>query len=658
MSYTYKGIQEVVNHNVDAVNKTYFIEHAETSANQVIVNQARDIRLNEVLADLETRLSGEAMLPSQVGNSGKYLTTNGSQLRWAVVEALPSQTNNDGKVLFTNGTSAYWAVPLTLTSTVYPGVSSNNLGSYGTSNEAARADHKHPLPVYFLESYSTAVGGETQITLTEQQYPSNDRPVGFHLYRNGLLLTPDIDYTFDSVNKRITFSKACEARENIILVLGYLQGTNSQQTESNISNILDQILTSEDIPLMDGVAAIGNSRKAANALHVHPTDTTRAPLYSPNFTGVPTLVNSPGLNDNSDKIATTSYVMNQIDYFNTSVVSNIIPDQTDKANLVLSTDGERLRWVQNKNAQELPDYSDANSGDILSIDEDGDLYWTEISTPTEIPDTDNAEANEVLSLDVNKEPVWREISEVPPIDGQSGNRVLWTNGVRVEWVDNAHLTLTDTVVPSTNAPRAYIGISTEAARADHVHLSDSTKANIDSPVFTGTPSLSDSISLNDNSTKLATTEFVNSKISSSVTEILNTIDYDNFILNDDSRVRTLTNVVEKLQDLGYLDELINTEDPEDPKVIIDFGLGNVVLGTLTDNVKLEFTISGTHTSNYREVTLILYAVNDYMIEWPANIHWTGTNAHAPTFETVMAIVKFATFDNGSSWYGTVFGDYN
>ena len=71
MSYTYKGIQEVVNHNVDAVNKTYFIEHAETSANQVIVNQARDIRLNEVLADLETRLSGEAMVPSQVGNSGK-----------------------------------------------------------------------------------------------------------------------------------------------------------------------------------------------------------------------------------------------------------------------------------------------------------------------------------------------------------------------------------------------------------------------------------------------------------------------------------------------------------------------------------------------------------------------------------------------------------
>ena len=47
-------------------------------------------------------------LPSQSGQSGKYLTTNGTTASWAVVDALPSQTGNSGKYLTTNGTSASW----------------------------------------------------------------------------------------------------------------------------------------------------------------------------------------------------------------------------------------------------------------------------------------------------------------------------------------------------------------------------------------------------------------------------------------------------------------------------------------------------------------------------------------------------------------------
>ena len=54
-------------------------------------------------------------LPSQSGNSGKYLTTNGSALSWASVDALPSQSGQSGKFLTTNGTSASWAAPVTWT---------------------------------------------------------------------------------------------------------------------------------------------------------------------------------------------------------------------------------------------------------------------------------------------------------------------------------------------------------------------------------------------------------------------------------------------------------------------------------------------------------------------------------------------------------------
>jgi hypothetical protein len=53
--------------------------------------------------------STQYVVPSQTGNSGKYLTTNGTTSSWGVVDALPSQTGNSGKYLTTNGTAASWA---------------------------------------------------------------------------------------------------------------------------------------------------------------------------------------------------------------------------------------------------------------------------------------------------------------------------------------------------------------------------------------------------------------------------------------------------------------------------------------------------------------------------------------------------------------------
>ena len=50
------------------------------------------------------------LAPTQTGNSGKFLTTNGTDTSWATVDALPSQTGNSGKYLTTNGTDASWAV--------------------------------------------------------------------------------------------------------------------------------------------------------------------------------------------------------------------------------------------------------------------------------------------------------------------------------------------------------------------------------------------------------------------------------------------------------------------------------------------------------------------------------------------------------------------
>ena len=57
---------------------------------------------------ISNAISEAGLLPEQTGQSGKYLTTNGTTASWATVDALPSQTGQSGKVLTTNGTTASW----------------------------------------------------------------------------------------------------------------------------------------------------------------------------------------------------------------------------------------------------------------------------------------------------------------------------------------------------------------------------------------------------------------------------------------------------------------------------------------------------------------------------------------------------------------------
>jgi hypothetical protein len=66
-------------------------------------------------------------------------------------------------------------------------------------------------------------------------------------------------------------------------------------------------------PLVNGTAAVGTSLRYARADHVHPTDTTRAPLASPAFTGTPSLPTgttavTQSAGNNTTAVATTAFV--------------------------------------------------------------------------------------------------------------------------------------------------------------------------------------------------------------------------------------------------------------------------------------------------------------------------------------------------------------
>jgi len=53
--------------------------------------------------------SAISQVPSQSTHSGKFLTTDGSAASWATISQVPSQTGENGKYLTTDGTTASWA---------------------------------------------------------------------------------------------------------------------------------------------------------------------------------------------------------------------------------------------------------------------------------------------------------------------------------------------------------------------------------------------------------------------------------------------------------------------------------------------------------------------------------------------------------------------
>lgn len=63
-------------------------------------------------------------------------------------------------------------------------------------------------------------------------------------------------------------------------------------------------------PVVNGTAAPGSANALSRGDHVHPTDTTRAPLASPTFTGTPAAPTA-SVDTNTTQVATTAFVVGQ-----------------------------------------------------------------------------------------------------------------------------------------------------------------------------------------------------------------------------------------------------------------------------------------------------------------------------------------------------------
>jgi hypothetical protein len=96
-------------------------------------------------------------------------------------------------------------------------------------------------------------------------------------------------------------------------VLYYGEGTGGTGGSATVVvGIAGQGLSSSATPVMNGTAAAGSATQWARGDHVHPTDTTRAPLASPALTGTPTAPTVTPGTDNTTKIATTAFVQSAV----------------------------------------------------------------------------------------------------------------------------------------------------------------------------------------------------------------------------------------------------------------------------------------------------------------------------------------------------------
>ena len=101
--------------NADTVTNGVYTTDTGTVTNAMLAGSIANNKLEHSSITLNgstVSLGGSASiesLPSQTGNTGKYLTTDGSAASWSTVEALPSQTGHSGQYLTTDGSVASWA---------------------------------------------------------------------------------------------------------------------------------------------------------------------------------------------------------------------------------------------------------------------------------------------------------------------------------------------------------------------------------------------------------------------------------------------------------------------------------------------------------------------------------------------------------------------
>ena len=138
----------------------------------------------------------------------------------------------------------------------------------------------------------------------------------------------------------------------------YLDYSGLDLYDTNIKNWVDAHAASTgDTPIMDGTAAIGVGTRWARNDHVHPSDTSKANLDSPTFTGTPKAPTATA-GTNNTQIATTAFVATAISGITpTNAFGNV---KVGSTTIAADSGNDMLELVAGSNITLTPDATNDN----------------------------------------------------------------------------------------------------------------------------------------------------------------------------------------------------------------------------------------------------------------------------------------------------------
>jgi len=431
---------------------------------QTISNGALLARLNENANDTLTRMALFAPLSSP--------TLTGIPL--APTAGVNTNTTQIATTAFVLGQGA--------TSTP----SMDGVAAIGVATRYAREDHVHPTDTSRSPIVSPTFTGTPVAPTAAQDTNTTQISTTAFVLAQAASTNPLMDGVA-APGTSIRFSRADHIHptdtSRAPLASPALTGTPTSTTAAVDTNttqiattafIIAQAAGVGNTPLMNGAVAIGTSTRFARSDHVHPIDTTRAPLASPILTGTPTSPTA-AIDTNTTQIATTAFVVAQ-GY--AKLDSPALTGTPTAPTAAVNTNTTQIATTAFVNSQ---------------VSAAGNY------NPAAVTITGGSINNTTVGTTTPTSGAFTTLTATAPAIDDNTTRVVTSAWVLGQLATVSQLPVMDGTVAQ--------GTSLKIARSDHVHPTDTSRAPLASPALTGTPT-STTAAVDTNTTQIATTAFV------------------------------------------------------------------------------------------------------------------------------------------------------
>ena len=182
--------------------------------------------------------------------------------------------------------------------------------------------------LYFWQQLKTLFAGKVD-KVTGKGLSTNDFTTADQTKLNGIATGAQVN-VLEGVNVNGTAATITNKIAAVSVPTATSQLTNDSGFITS-ADVPEGAAASTTTPLMDGTAAVGTETTFARGDHRHPTDTSRAPLASPTFTGTPAAPTAAA-GTNTTQLATTAFVQTALgSYVTTATAEATYAKKTDIA---------------------------------------------------------------------------------------------------------------------------------------------------------------------------------------------------------------------------------------------------------------------------------------------------------------------------------------